>query len=138
MTSPFQLTGLNSAYCAPAAVVPSVRSAQTEGTASARAPPEPRCLDGVVGESPHAANDVNDAVAQTEADRYIAWPGQALAYTMGQLMIRKLRDEAKTQLGSKFDIKAFHDEILNAGAMPLDLLQERVERWIKEQVAVKR
>ena len=76
------------------------------------------------------ANDLNDALAQTEADRYIAWPGQALAYKMGQLMIRKLRDEAKAQLGSKFDIKAFHDEILNGGAMPLDLLQERVERWI--------
>jgi uncharacterized protein (DUF885 family) len=79
------------------------------------------------------ANDVNDAVAQTETDRYIAWPGQALAYKMGQLTIRKLREEAKAQLGSKFDIKAFHDEILNGGAMPLDLLQERVERWIKEQ-----
>jgi uncharacterized protein (DUF885 family) len=79
------------------------------------------------------ANDTNDALAQTEADRYIAWPGQALAYKMGQLMIRKLRDEAKAQLGSKFDIKSFHDEILNGGAMPLDLLQERVERWIKEQ-----
>jgi uncharacterized protein (DUF885 family) len=81
------------------------------------------------------ANDVNDAVAQTETDRYIAWPGQALAYKMGQLMIRKLRDEAKAQLGAKFNIKAFHDEILNGGAMPLDLLQERVERWIKEQGA---
>ncbi len=79
------------------------------------------------------ANDVNDTVAQTETDRYIAWPGQALAYKMGQLMIRKLRDEAKAKLGAKFDIKAFHDEILNGGAMPLDLLQERVERWIKEQ-----
>jgi len=81
------------------------------------------------------ANDVNDALAQTEADRYIAWPGQALAYKMGQLMIRKLRNEAKTQLGAKFDIKAFHDVVLNGGAMPLDLLQERVERWIKEQGA---
>jgi len=79
------------------------------------------------------ANDVNDAVAQTEADRYIAWPAQALAYKMGQLMIHKLRDEAKAQLGSKYDIKAFHDEIINGGAMPLDLLQERVERWIKAQ-----
>jgi uncharacterized protein (DUF885 family) len=79
------------------------------------------------------ANDVIDAVAQTETDRYIAWPGQALAYKMGQLTIRKLREEAKTQLGAKFDIKAFHDEILNGGAMPLDLLQERVHRWIKEQ-----
>lgn len=78
-------------------------------------------------------NDVNDAVAQTETDRYISWPGQALAYKMGQLTIRKLREQAKTQLGAKFDIKAFHDEILNGGAMPLDLLQERVGRWIKEQ-----
>ena len=79
------------------------------------------------------ANDVNDALAQTEADRYIAWPGQALAYKMGQLAILKLRDEAKKQLGEKFDLKAFHDEILNGGAMPLDLLQERVEAWTKEQ-----
>jgi len=79
------------------------------------------------------ANDVNDALAQTEADRYIAWPGQALAYKMGQLTILKLRDEAKTQLGEKFDVKAFHDEILNGGAMPLDLLQERIEKWIKDQ-----
>ncbi len=54
---------------------------------------------------------------------------------MGQLTILKLRDEAKTQLGSKFDIKAFHDEILNGGAMPLDLLQDRVEAWIKEQAS---
>jgi uncharacterized protein (DUF885 family) len=81
------------------------------------------------------ANDINDALAQTEADRYIAWPGQALAYKMGQLTILKLRDEAKTQLGEKFDLKAFHDEILNGGAMPLDLLQERVKAWIKNQAA---
>jgi uncharacterized protein (DUF885 family) len=83
------------------------------------------------------ANDTNDALAQTEADRYIAWPGQALAYKIGQLTIRKLRDEAKSQLGNKFDIKAFHDEILNGGAMPLDLLQERVGAWIKGQTAHK-
>jgi uncharacterized protein (DUF885 family) len=81
------------------------------------------------------ANDVNDALAQTEADRYIAWPGQALAYKMGQLTILKLRDEAKAQLGDKFDLKAFHDEILDGGAMPLDLLQERVEAWIKDQAS---
>ncbi|HEY4281437.1 MAG TPA: DUF885 family protein, partial [Chthoniobacterales bacterium] len=79
------------------------------------------------------ANDTNDALAQTEADRYIAVPAQALAYKMGQLTIRKLREEAKVQLREKFDIKAFHDEILNGGAMPLDLLQERVHQWIKEQ-----
>jgi uncharacterized protein (DUF885 family) len=80
-------------------------------------------------------NDVNDALAQTEADRYIAWPGQALAYKMGQLTILKLRDEAKMRLGEKFDLKAFHDEILSGGAMPLDLLQERVRAWIKNQAA---
>src|ERR1043166_2484837 len=80
------------------------------------------------------ANDLNDAMVQTEADRYIAWPGQALAYKMGQLMILKLRDEAKTQLGDKFDIKKFHDEILDGGSMPLLLLEERVEEWIKAQL----
>ncbi|MFL6504528.1 MAG: DUF885 domain-containing protein [Candidatus Udaeobacter sp.] len=81
------------------------------------------------------ANDINDALAQTETDRYIAWPGQALAYKMGQLIILKLREEAKKQLGERFDLKAFHDEILNGGAMPLDLLQQRVEAWIKNQAA---
>src|SRR5437762_1549133 len=79
------------------------------------------------------ANDINDALAQTEADRYIAWPGQALAYKMGQLTILKLREEARVQLGEKFDIKAFHDEILNGGSMPLDLLQDRVQHWIQHQ-----
>jgi len=60
------------------------------------------------------ANDINDALAQTEADRYIAWPGQALAYKMGQLTILKLRDEAKTQPERNSISKHFHDEILNA------------------------
>ena len=79
------------------------------------------------------ANDVNDAIAQTETDRYIAWPAQALAYKMGQLKIRELREKAKQQLGPHFDIKAFHDEILDGGAMPLDLLDARVTRWIASQ-----
>ena len=81
------------------------------------------------------ANDVNDALAQTETDRYIAWPGQALAYKMGQLKIRELRDRAKQALGPRFDIKTFHDEVLSGGAMPLDLLDARVDRWIKAQRA---
>jgi len=79
------------------------------------------------------ANDVNDALAQTETDRYIAWPGQALSYKMGQLEIRKLREKAKAKLGSKFDIKAFHDEVLNGGALPLTVLDARVSKWIDEQ-----
>ncbi|HEV7671130.1 MAG TPA: DUF885 domain-containing protein [Thermoanaerobaculia bacterium] len=78
-------------------------------------------------------NDVNDVQAQTETNRYIAWPGQALAYKMGQLKIRELRERAKAQLGPRFDIKAFHDEILNGGPLPLDLLDERVNGWIKSQ-----
>lgn len=80
-------------------------------------------------------NDVNDVLAQSETDRYIAWPGQALAYKMGQLKIRELRERAKKQLGSRFDIKAFHDEILDGGALPLDLLEARVNGWIKGQGA---
>jgi uncharacterized protein (DUF885 family) len=78
-------------------------------------------------------NDVNDVLAQSETDRYIAWPGQALAYKMGQLKIRELRERAKKELGAKFDIKAFHDEVLDGGALPLDLLEARVNAWIKVQ-----
>ena len=80
------------------------------------------------------ANDVNDVLAQSETDRYIAWPGQALAYKMGQLKIRELRERARTELGARFDIKAFHDEIIDGGALPLDLLEARVNRWIKGQM----
>ena len=70
---------------------------------------------------------------QTEVDRYIAWPGQSLAYKLGQLRIVQLREEARKDLGAKFDIKAFHDEVLGAGALPLDVLQSRVEQWIAAQ-----
>jgi uncharacterized protein (DUF885 family) len=65
-------------------------------------------------------------------DRYIAWPGQALTYMLGQLKIIELRERAQANLGSKFDIKSFHDEILGAGAMPLDLLDSRIENWISQ------
>jgi uncharacterized protein (DUF885 family) len=67
---------------------------------------------------------------QAEVDRYIAWPGQALGYKLGQLKILELRQRAQTELGGKFDLRVFHDEVLNAGALPLDLLDARMKRWI--------
>ena len=70
---------------------------------------------------------------QTEVDRYIAWPGQALAYKLGQMEILELREQAKRELGAQYDIRAFHDEVLGAGALPLDILHARVTRWIADQ-----
>jgi uncharacterized protein (DUF885 family) len=72
---------------------------------------------------------------QTEVDRYIAWPGQALAYKLGQMEILALREQTKQALGSKYDIRAFHDEILDAGPLPLDVLHTRVTKWIADQNA---
>jgi uncharacterized protein (DUF885 family) len=79
----------------------------------------------------HTSDDEPDL--QAETDRYIAVPGQALAYKLGQLEILKLREAAKNELGTRYDIRAFHDEILNGGALPLDVLDTRVTAWIAEQ-----
>ena len=70
---------------------------------------------------------------QTEVDRYIAWPGQALTYKLGQMEILALREQAKKDLGAKYDIKAFHDEVLSAGPLPLEVLHARVTEWIATQ-----
>jgi uncharacterized protein (DUF885 family) len=72
----------------------------------------------------------SEAGASLEIDRYIAWPAQALSYKIGQLKISAIRSKAEKALGVKFDIRAFHDEILKDGAMPLDLLEVKMDAWI--------
>jgi uncharacterized protein (DUF885 family) len=78
---------------------------------------------------------VDEPTIQSETDRYIAWPAQALSYKLGQLKFRELRERAKKELGDKFDIRSFHDEMLNGGVLPLDLLDARTNGWIHEQKA---
>jgi len=78
---------------------------------------------------------VDEPTIQSETDRYIAWPAQALSYKLGQLKIRELRERARKELGPKFDIRKFHDEMLDGGTLPLDLLEARTDKWIAEQKA---
>jgi len=76
---------------------------------------------------------VDEPTIQSETDRYIAWPAQALSYKLGQLKIRELRERARKELGPKFDIRKFHDEMLDGGTLPLDLLEARTDKWIAQQ-----
>jgi uncharacterized protein (DUF885 family) len=81
----------------------------------------------------HEHSGLDEPNVQSEVDRYIAWPAQALGYKMGQLKILELRDRAKKALGPKFDLRAFHDLVLDSGPLPLDVLQEQVNAWIRSQ-----
>jgi uncharacterized protein (DUF885 family) len=76
---------------------------------------------------------VDEPTIQSETDRYIAWPAQALGYKLGQLKFLELRERARKELGAKFDLRAFHDEMLNGGALPLDLLEARTDKWIAQE-----
>jgi uncharacterized protein (DUF885 family) len=78
----------------------------------------------------HDHTSEDEIEVQNETDRYIVWPGQALGYKIGSLKITELRERARRELGDRFDIRAFHDEVLGAGALPLDVLEQRIDAWI--------
>ncbi len=81
----------------------------------------------------HEHTAMDDENINTEVDRYIAWPAQALSYKMGQMKILELRERAQRELGPKFDLREFHDAVLDQGPLPLDVLETKIDGWIKEK-----
>ncbi|KQQ31063.1 hypothetical protein ASF61_17720 [Duganella sp. Leaf126] len=84
----------------------------------------------------HAHSAIEEVDVQSETDRYIVWPGQALGYKIGQLKILALRDDARRELGDRFDIRRFHDQVLGAGALPLDVLETHIKDWVAREKRV--
>jgi len=83
----------------------------------------------------HDHSLIDEPEVQEETDRYMAWPAQALGYKIGQLEILKLRSYAKEQLGGRFDLRAFHDQVLDSGALPMDVLSDRIHDWVAVEKA---
>jgi len=81
----------------------------------------------------HKYTAMDDQNIETEVDRYICWPGQALSYRLGQMKILELRERARTRLGARFDVRLYHQQILNLGPVPLDVLEASVQRWIDRE-----
>lgn len=84
-----------------------------------------RAIDFFASNTAKSLHDI-----EVEIDRYISWPGQALAYKLGELKFKELRAQATEKLGDKFDVREFHDQLLNRGALPLDILEQRINAWI--------
>jgi uncharacterized protein (DUF885 family) len=90
--------------------------------------PRQQAIDYLIKNTPNAPEDCEEAI-----NRYIVSPSQATAYKIGMIKILELRENAKKQLGAKFDIRQFHDVVLTSGPIPLDVLEELVTRWVKSK-----
>ena len=83
----------------------------------------------------HQHTAMDDQNINTEVDRYISWPGQALAYRLGEMKIVELRELAKQRLGSRYDVREFHQHVLDLGPVPLDVLDASIRRWLEKETA---